>query len=174
MPRNIFKPAAFIVFVFFLHSATIAQDKQHAMSEMKTANTSIIIHQETTFKASPEQLYQILLSSKQFSDCTRKSFPSFSATSATIDPVVGGTFSIFDGHIIGRILELVPNQRIVEAWRVVDWPAGDYSIAKFEFRSNGSGTTIVFDHIGFPEGLKDHLSSGWQEHYWDALANYLK
>ena len=48
----------------------------------------------------------------------------FTASSAKIDPVVGGTFSLFDGHIIGRILELVPDQRIVEAWRVVDWPAG--------------------------------------------------
>ena len=94
--------------------------------------------------------------------------------SAHIDSVVGGSFSLFDGHIIGRILELVPNQRIVEAWRVVDWPAGVYSIARFEFKSSGSGTELIFDHIGFPEGLKTHLSIGWQEHYWDALTKYFE
>jgi len=82
--------------------------------------------------------------------------------SANIDSVVGGTFSLFDGHIIGRILELVPNQRIVEAWRVVDWPAGVYSIARFEFKPQGSGIHLIFDHVGFPEGLKEHLSIGWQ------------
>ena len=64
---------------------------------------------------------------------------------------------------------MVPDQRIVEAWRVVDWPAGVYSIAKFEFKPQGSGTQLIFDHIGFPEGLKEHLSIGWQQHYWDAL-----
>ena len=51
-------------------------------------------------------------SSKEFSDCTKKSFADFTARSANIDSTVGGAFSLFDGHIIGRMLELVPNQRI--------------------------------------------------------------
>jgi len=38
----------------------------------------------------------------------------------------------------------------------------------------GTGTQLIFDHIGFPEGLKQHLSIGWQEHYWDAFAKYLE
>jgi activator of HSP90 ATPase len=139
---------------------------------VKTSANSIIIHQEISFKATPQQLYETLLSSKKFSACTKKSFFNFSETSATIDSSVGGAFSLFDGHIIGRILELVPNQRIVEAWRVVDWPEGIYSIAKFEFKPQGSGTLLVFDHIGFPEGLKEHLAEGWQQHYWDALNKY--
>ena len=91
-----------------------------------------------------------------------------------IDSTVGGIFSLFDGHIIGRILELVPNQRIVEAWRVVDWPAGVYSIARYEIKAQGSGAQLIFDHIGFPEGEKEHLAVGWQEHYWDALTKYFQ
>ena len=134
----------------------------------------ITIHQEISFKASPQRLYEILLSSKEFSASTKKSFDNFTSASASIDPVVGGVFSLFDGHINGRILELVPNQRIVEAWRVIDWPAGVYSIARFEFRPQGSETLVIFDHVGFPEGLKQHLSDGWQQHYWDALTKYLK
>ena len=159
-----------IITVFFLQSPLSAQMKQ---GNTKDSSKGITIHQEISFKATPQQLYEILLSSKKFSDCTKNSFDGFSAKSANIDSVVGGAFSVFDGHIIGRILELVPNQRIVEAWRVVDWPAGDYSIAKFEFKPQGSGTKLIFDHIGFPEGLKEHLSIGWQQHYWDALIKYL-
>src|SRR5260370_40154486 len=45
---------------------------------------------------------------------------------------VGGTFSLFAGHIVGRRLELVPNERIVQAWRVLPWPEGIYSIARLE------------------------------------------
>jgi activator of HSP90 ATPase len=161
---NYYRPAMFSLVVFLLHLPAIAQ----------VADSAITIHQETEFKASPKQLYEVLISSKAFSDCIKKSFPSFSATSAKIDAVAGGSFSLFDGHIVGRILELVPNERIVEAWRVVDWPAGIYSIARFEFRANDKGTILVFDHTGFPPGLKAHLSDGWQEHYWDALAKYFQ
>ena len=140
----------------------------------KDSLKGITIHQEVNFKATPQRLYETLLSSKEFSACTKKSFNDFSATSASIDSSVGGTFSVFDGHIIGRILELLPNQRIVEAWRVIDWPAGVYSIAKFELKPQDSGTTLIFDHVGFPEGLKEHLSIGWQQHYWEALMKYLQ
>jgi len=87
---------------------------------------------------------------------------------------VGGAFSLFDGHIIGRNVELVPNKRIVQAWRVVDWPAGMYTTVKFELTSQGSGTHLVFDHTGFPEKWRDHLAAGWQSHYWDQLARYLR
>ncbi len=157
-----YQPAIFSLVVFLLHLPASAQG----------TDSAITIHQEMEFKASPSQLYEALISSKAFSDCTKKSFPSFSAASARIDAVAGGSFSLFDGHIVGRILELVPNERIVEAWRVVDWPAGIYSIARFEFRANKTGTTLVFDHTGFPKGLKDHLASGWSEHYWAALSKY--
>jgi activator of HSP90 ATPase len=158
--------------IVFLQSSLYAQTKSNAMTALKDSSKEIVIHQEADFKVSPERLYNTLLSSKEFSRCTKKSFNNFSDKSANIDSAVGGAFSVFDGHIIGRILELVPNQRIVEAWRVVDWPAGVYSIVTFKFTTQGSGTHLVFDHIGFPPGLKDHLAIGWQQHYWDALNNY--
>ena len=86
---------------------------------------------------------------------------------------LGGTFSLFGGHIIGRHLELVPNQRIVQGWRVVTWDPGVYSIARFELNPQGSGTKLVFDHTGFPVGLAKHLADGWKEHYWEPMQKYL-
>jgi len=82
-------------------------------------------------------------------------------------------FILFGGHIIGRQIELVPNERIVQAWRVVDWEPGVYSIAKFELREQGSGTKIVLDHMGFPKGLGEHLAAGWRSHYWEPLEKFL-
>ena len=127
-------------------------------------NKSITIHQEIEFNAGPHQLYEALLDSKQFTE--------FSGRSAEISREVGGAFSLFKGHIIGRNLELIPNQRIVQAWRVVTWPEGSYSIVRFDLKSQGSGTRLVFDHIGFPEGLHDHLAAGWEENYWPLLKKY--
>jgi activator of HSP90 ATPase len=128
------------------------------------SDKSITIHQEIEFNATPEKLYEALLNSKQFTE--------FSGRPAEINREVGGAFSLFKGHIIGRNLELVPNQRIVQAWRVVTWPEGAYSIVSFQLKPNGSGTHLVFDHIGFPEGLHEHLAQGWEENYWSLLKKY--
>ena len=128
------------------------------------SDKSITIHQEIEFNATPQQLYDALLDSKQFSE--------FSGRVAEINREVGGAFSLFKGHIIGRNLELIPNQRIVQAWRVVTWPEGAYSIVTFELKPQGSGTHLVLDHIGFPEGLHDHLAAGWEENYWSLLKKH--
>jgi activator of HSP90 ATPase len=127
---------------------------------------SITIHQEVDFTASPQRVYEALLDARQFN--------AFSGRAAEIDRDVGGTFSLFKGHIIGRNLELVPNERIVQAWRVVTWPEGAYSIVRFELKAQGSGTHVVFDHVGFPEGLHNHLAEGWEENYWSLLKKYLR
>jgi uncharacterized protein YndB with AHSA1/START domain len=74
-------------------------------------------------------------------------------------------------------VELVPNERIVQAWRVSDWNPGVYSIAKFELKEEVAGTRIVFDHTGFPNGAAgaaETLASGWKEHYWEPLEKYLE
>ena len=73
----------------------------------------------------------------------------------------------------GRKVQLIPNQRIVQAWRVVTWPEGVYSIARFQLKAQDSGTRLVFDHTGFPEEERDHLAAGWESHYWTLLKKYL-
>jgi activator of HSP90 ATPase len=126
----------------------------------------ITIHQEIDLNANPQRVYETLLSSEKFA--------IFSGRSADINRDVGGAFSLFGGHIIGRNVELVPNQRIVQAWRVVTWPEGAYSIARFELKSQGTGTHLVLEHVGFPEGLRDHLAAGWEENYWSLLKKYFQ
>jgi activator of HSP90 ATPase len=128
------------------------------------SDKSITIHKEIEFNATPQQLYEALVDSKQFTE--------FSGRPADINREVGGPFSLFKGHIVGCNVELVPNERIVQAWRVVTWPEGVYSIVRFELKRQGSGTRVVFDHIGFPEGLHDHLAAGWEENYWSLLKKY--
>jgi activator of HSP90 ATPase len=123
------------------------------------------IHQEVTFKASPAVLYEALMNAKQFT--------IVSGAPAEISRDVGGPWSAYGGLILGRNVELVPNQRIVQAWRSKDWPEGTYSIVKFELRVEGLGTRVVLDHVGFPEGKAEHLAEGWQKHYWEPLQKYL-
>ena len=79
---------------------------------------------------------------------------------------------MFGKIIFGRNVELVPNQRIVQAWGDKGWGSGVYSLAKFELKAQGSQTRVVLDHIGFPEGNYDHLYEGWHGHYWDPLKKF--
>jgi activator of HSP90 ATPase len=133
------------------------------------------IHQENVFKANKKRVYEALTETKQFDKLVKLSGISdaLGTKPTQISNEVGGAFTIFGGHIIGRQLELFPAQRIVQAWRVVDWEPGWYSIARFDLVEEGAGTKIVFDHTGFPKGLGEHLASGWKEHYWDTLQKYL-
>jgi len=135
------------------------------------------IHQERLFPASRNRIYDALTDVRQFAKIVQlsgamQSMPA-GTKAAEISRDVGGAFSIFGGHIVGLQLELVPNQRIVQAWRVVDWKPGDYSIARFDLREQGRQTKVVFDHRGFPQGAAEHLASGWEEHYWEPLRKFL-
>jgi activator of HSP90 ATPase len=124
------------------------------------------LHQEVDFKTTPQRIYAALLSSKDFA--------AFTGAAAEIDPKPGGAFSLFGGAVVGRNVELIPNQRIVQAWRVVaDFPDGVYTMVKFELKPRNSETSVVLDQAGFAEGDFDHLSAGWHSHYWEPLKVYL-
>jgi activator of HSP90 ATPase len=127
------------------------------------ARTSL--HQEIELNAAPEHIFHILLDSKEFAGVT--------GMAATIDPSPGGEFKTFGGVIEGRNIEIVPSSRIVQAWRPAYWTPGVYSLVHFELKASSTGTTLVLDHTGFPEGDFDHLDPGWYMRYWDPMKKYL-
>jgi len=137
------------------------------------------IHQQPTFTASPARVFKALMDSQQFDKVIQISGVMQSDVMAKmkkpteISRDVGGAFALFGGYIVGRHLELVPNELIVQAWRVGSWDRGLYSIVKFELTQLGAGTKIVFDHTGFPKGDAEHLAEGWHAHYWDPLKKLL-
>jgi activator of HSP90 ATPase len=126
--------------------------------------TRTSLHQEVTFTVTPSRFYEVLLDSKQFAAVT--------GLPAEIDPKAGGAFTTFGGLIVGRNVELIPGQRIVQAWRPTNWGPGVYSIVKFELKPQGSGVLVVLDHTGFPESDFEGLTSGWPERYWEPLKKY--
>ena len=148
-----------------------------AGAEDGISHTAESIHQEPVFTASPKRVYEALTDAKQFTRVIQLSGAlqemHLPDKPAQISREVGGAFVLFGGFITGRHVELVPNVRVVQAWRAGDWPAGVYSIAKFELVVQGPGAKIVFDHTGFPKGDAGSLASGWKAHYWEPLAKFL-
>jgi activator of HSP90 ATPase len=140
-------------------------------------HTADSIHQERVFAAKPVRVYQALTDSEQFARVIKLSGAleamHLPDKPAEIASEAGGAFALFGGFITGRQVELVPDLRIVQAWRAGDWPPGVYSIAKFELVDQGSSCKLVFDHTGFPNGEAESLASGWITHYWEPLAKVL-
>jgi activator of HSP90 ATPase len=155
----------------------LGSTKAWARAEEEISRTAESIHQEAVFKASRKRVYEALTDAKQFDKVIQLSGVLQSMhlgdKPAEIGREVGGAFTLFGGYITGRHVELVPNERIVQAWRTGGWAPGVYSIAKFEIVEQGSGTKIVFDHTGFPKGEAEVLASGWKAHYWEPLEKLL-
>lgn len=125
------------------------------------------IHQEIYFKCSARRVFDALTEARQFAELT--------GAPAEIDAESGGKFSCFGGMITGLSIEIIPNRRLVQAWKVGNWAEGVYSIIKFELvEISESETKLVFDHTGFPEEHKEHLAQGWHERYWEPMKKYLE
>ncbi len=155
----------------------LGSTEARAAAEEEVSHTAEAIHQEPVFKASRKRVYEALTDGKQFDKIIQLSAAmktmSLKAVPAQISNEPGGAFVLFGGYVTGRQIELVSDQRIVQAWRAGSWDPGVYSIADFQLTDEGSGTRIIFNHKGFPKGLGEHLLAGWNGNYWQPLEKFL-
>jgi activator of HSP90 ATPase len=155
----------------------LGSTKAWAGAADEISHTAEAIHQEPVFKANRKRVYEALIDTAQFDKVIQLSGVMQSmhlgAKPTEISREAGGAFTIFGGYITGRQVELVPDERIVQAWRTGSWDPGVYSIAKYKLVEQGSGTRIVFDHTGFPKGAAETLAAGWKAHYWEPLDKLL-
>jgi len=124
------------------------------------------IRQVVTFRATPTEVYQTLM--------TSRGHAGFTGASARVSPRVGGKFMAWGGYIHGTNLTLVPGRTIIQAWRPSDptWPEDYYSKVRFDLRVTRGGTRLTFTHSGVPSEHVGHLATGWKHSYWDPLRKY--
>ena len=165
--RRVILAGVGIAFGRMLTGAAFGGTFRETMKEVQTSaadKTRTSLHQEIDFNVGAAKVYETLLDSKQFGTAT--------GMSAEIDPKAGGAFKTFGGLIEGRNVELVSNVRIVQAWRPGHWDPGVYSIVRFELKPKGTGSVVILDHTGFPEGDYGSLNEGWKARYWAPLAKF--
>lgn len=124
------------------------------------------IRQTVTFKSSPHDVYETLMDSRKHG--------RFTGAKATISRKVGGRFSISEGQIEGENLELVPDEKIVQTWRMDDWPEGHYSKATFQFEEVDGKTKMTFVQTGVPEEFYEDIKQGWKDYYWAPMKEMLE
>lgn len=118
----------------------------------------MLIHLEAIINADPQAVYHVLTDGQKFAAAT--------GMPAQLNAREGEPFTLFDGRIEGRQIELVPGQRIVQAWRFGAahpscWDAGVYSIVRFTLSREEDGTRFVIDHAAVPPEWREHIATGY-------------
>lgn len=124
------------------------------------------LRQTALFKASPSQVYEMLMDSRKHS--------SLSGEKAKISREVGGRFTAWNGHITGFNLVVKPGEKIVQAWRATGWWSDHYSVAIFNLRRVPHGTKLEFTQIGIPPHRYSGHYRGWIEAYWTPMKEILE
>jgi uncharacterized protein YndB with AHSA1/START domain len=119
------------------------------------------LQQTVTFKASPRQVYEMLLNSWKHQ--------SLSGEPAKISRKVGGKFTAWGSHISGINLALRPGRKIVQAWRATGWWPDHYSIAIYDIVRVPGGSRLKFTQIGIPPNRYSGHYRGWIEAYWTPM-----
>jgi activator of HSP90 ATPase len=117
-----------------------------------------------TIPAAPKAVYDAWLSSK--------SHAAMTGSAAKVTAREGGRFTAWDGYITGRNLKLVPERRIVQAWRTTEFASGDEdSQIDVLLEKAPGGTKLTLRHINIPKGQSDY-KSGWKECYFEPMKAY--
>ncbi len=82
----------------------------------------------------------------------------------------GAEFSMFDGSILGKNLELIPGERIVQQWYFGEQE--EPSIVTFILHESKSNTSLELRHTNIPDEDYDDIVEGWNMVYMDRLMEF--
>jgi activator of HSP90 ATPase len=120
-----------------------------------------------TFSCKPQKLYQAWLSSFLHSEMI--------GSESVIDPVVGGSFKIWDNYISGKTIELIPDKKIVQLWRTTEFSDDDKdSLLELDIEEVNGMTKLTLSHSDIPDGQARDYKQGWIEYYFDQMKEYFK
>jgi activator of HSP90 ATPase len=68
----------------------------------------------------------------------------------------------------------VPDKKIVQSWRAVDWDEDHFSTITFELTPVPEGTRLEFTHADVPDGTEEEFTRGWIDNYWEPMKRYFE
>lgn len=96
----------------------------------------------------------------------------WSGFAAEMSQEPGGEFSMWDGDISGRILELVPGEKIVQEWYFGEQEQA--SVVTIKIFADRSNSQVDLLHTNIPEDVYDEICEGWKEYYLGAIKDFLE
>lgn len=97
-------------------------------------------------------------------------FQLWSGDQADIQAEPGGEFSLWDGSIVGKFLELEPPNKIVQQWYFGDQP--EESIVTIKLHPHTQGTSVELRHTNIPDTEYQDIIEGWNDVYFGSLIEF--
>lgn len=113
------------------------------------------------FRTTAEELFKTFTDPQRLAAFTRAPPKVFEGAKK------GGKFELFGGNVSGVFLELEEPKRIVQSWRLDQWPKGHFSKLHIEFDQNDvdSVTVMRVEWTGVPVGQEEVTKRNWDEYY---------
>ncbi|CAH8439434.1 unnamed protein product [Schistosoma turkestanicum] len=113
------------------------------------------------FFCTPDDLYRVFT--------TKELVQAFTRSEATVNPVVGGEYSVFGGNITGIFGMLVAGKTIQMKWRKREWPENHYSSLTLEMSAFEGGTRLLLTQTNVPAYDLENTRNGWFTIFLSAL-----
>lgn len=123
-------------------------------------NTTTVTDTEE-FRTTASEMYQTFTDPQRIAAFTRATPKVFEGAKE------GGKFELFGGNVSGEYLELVEPTKIVQSWRLEQWPKGHHSQLEIKFDQNDVDNVTVMrvTWSGVPIGQEDVTKRNWGEYY---------
>lgn len=112
--------------------------------------------------APPDQVYLALTN--------EATFQLWSGDKADIQAFPGGEFSLWEGSIIGKFLDLEPSVKIVQQWYFGDQK--EDSVVTIKLHLHDQGTSVELRHTNIPDDDYNDIVEGWNEVYFASLREF--
>ncbi|RUS21410.1 activator of Hsp90 ATPase [Endogone sp. FLAS-F59071] len=126
----------------------------------KVVNTTTL-KDTIEFQTSAHELYETLL------DLGR--VQAWSRGPAIIAREPGSKFELFGGNVTGELVEVVPDKKIIQKWRLKAWPKGHHSTVTFTFNELSESVNLYISQTEVPVGEKDQTQRNWTGYYWNPI-----
>ncbi|RDW94723.1 hypothetical protein BP5796_00486 [Coleophoma crateriformis] len=129
-------------------------------SGTSSVNTTTVTDNEE-FRAPASELYKTFTDPQRITAFTRAAPKLFEGAKK------GGKFELFGGNVSGEYLELKEPTKIVQSWRLDQWPKGHYSRLEINFDQNDVDNVTVMrvSWTGVPIGQEEVTKRNWSEYY---------
>jgi len=93
----------------------------------------------------------------------------WSGNKAIMSPEVGFEFSLWDGDITGKNLEVIPDEKLVQEWYFGEEDEQLKSIVSIKLWKKKSNTSVELNHTNIPDEAYENIVEGWNEAYLGAI-----
>ncbi|RDL39665.1 Uncharacterized protein BP5553_04005 [Venustampulla echinocandica] len=147
-----------------LHQPSSASSQPVTTSNPSKTSTSVnttTVTDTEEFRAPASELYQTFTDPQRIAAFTRAAPKLFEGAKK------GGKFELFGGNVSGEYLELTEPTKIVQSWRLDQWPKGHFSKLEISFDQNDVDNVTVMrvSWSGVPVGQEEVTKRNWREYY---------